>query len=90
MPTQSTLPRRITYIAEQLEKLGWNSADALDRAVLMYYVYVGYMQMVHVTPHLISDAARRRQLDLVFDAFAARELQTKSLIRKRPSHSRAC
>ena len=62
--------RRITYIAEQLETLGWNSADALDRAVVMYYVYVGYMQMAHVTPDLISDASRRRQLDLVFDAFA--------------------
>ncbi len=66
--------RRITYIAEQLEKLGWDSADALDCAVLMYYVYVGYLQMAHVTPQLISDGARRRHLELVFDVFAAGEL----------------
>jgi AcrR family transcriptional regulator len=79
--------RRITYIAEQLEKLGWDSADALDRAVLLYYVYVGYMQMAHVTPHLISDAARRRHVDLVFDAFATHESQAKPVVRNRPSDS---
>jgi AcrR family transcriptional regulator len=66
--------RRITYIAEQLEKLGWDSADALDRAVLMYYVYVGHLQMAHVTPQVINDGARRRHLELVFDVFAAGEL----------------
>jgi AcrR family transcriptional regulator len=69
--------RRITYIAEQLERLGWDSADALDRAVLMYYVYVGYLQMAHVTPQLISHDARRRHLELVFDAFAAGELPAR-------------
>jgi AcrR family transcriptional regulator len=66
--------RRITYIAEQLEKLGWNSAHALDRAVLMYYVYVGYLQMAHVTPDVINDGARQRHVDLVFDAFAGSEV----------------
>jgi AcrR family transcriptional regulator len=70
--------RRITYIAEQLEKLGWDSADALDRAVVMYYVYVGYLQMAHVTPQLISEDSRRRHLELVFDAFAAGELPARS------------
>ena len=73
--------RRITYIAEQLEKLGWDSADALDRAVLLYYVYVGYLQMAHVAPYLISDAARRRRVDLAFAAFAAREPQAQSVLR---------
>jgi AcrR family transcriptional regulator len=68
--------RRITYIAEQLEKLGWDSADALDRAVLMYYVYVGHLQMAHVTPQVINHGARRRHLELVFDVFAAGELPT--------------
>ena len=65
--------RRITYIAEQIEKLGWEPADALDRAAIMYYVYVGYMQMAHVTPRVISDSARQRHVDLVFDAFAVRK-----------------
>jgi AcrR family transcriptional regulator len=63
--------RRITYIAEQLEELGWGPADALDRAAIMYYVYVGYLQMAHVTPRMIGDGAHR-QVDLVFDAFATR------------------
>jgi AcrR family transcriptional regulator len=70
--------RRITYIAEQLEKLGWDSTDALDRAVVMYYVYVGYLQMAHVTPQLIDDGALRRHLELVFDAFATGELPARS------------
>jgi AcrR family transcriptional regulator len=70
--------RRITYIAAQLEKLGWDSADALDRAAVMYYVYVGYLQMAHVTPQLISEGSRRRHLELVFDAFAAGELPARS------------
>ena len=79
--------RRITYIAEQLEKLGWNEAEALDRAVVLYEVYVGYMQMAHVTPHLVSDAARRRQLDLVFNAFASGEPRAEHGARKRSSDS---
>jgi hypothetical protein len=39
--------------------------------VLMYYVYVGHMQMTHVAPDVISRDARRRQAELVFDALAA-------------------
>jgi AcrR family transcriptional regulator len=79
--------RRITYIAEQLEKLGWSATEALDRAVVLYDVYVGYMQMAHVTPHLVSDAARRRQLDLVFNAFASGEPRAKHGARNRSSDS---
>ena len=73
--------RRINYIAEQLEKLGWEPADALHRAVVMYYVYVGNMHMAHVTPHMISDDARRHYLELVFAALADSELQAKSAVR---------
>jgi len=79
--------RRITYLAEQLEKLGWDATEALDRAVVLYDIYVGYMQMAHVTPHLVSEAARRRQLDLVFNAFASGESQTKHGTRTRSSDS---
>jgi AcrR family transcriptional regulator len=75
--------RRITYIAEQLEKLGWDASEALDRAVVLYDVYVGYMQMAHVTPNLVTEAARRRQLDLVFNAFASDRPQAKHGKRKR-------
>jgi len=60
--------RRINYIAEQLKALGWGSRDALDRAVIVYYVYVGYLQMAHLAPQSISDDARRRHPKLVFDA----------------------
>jgi AcrR family transcriptional regulator len=64
--------RRITYIAGQLEKLGWDPDDALDRAVILYYVYVGYLQMAHVAPHLITGDAWQRHADLVFEALVAR------------------
>jgi len=81
--------RRIVYIAEQLEKLGWDSDDALDRAVVLYYVYVGYMQMAHVAPHVISDDGRRRHLELLFDALVAGEVPAQSIARVRAPSSRS-
>jgi len=79
--------RRITYMSQQLEALGWNSGDALDRAVLIYYVYVGYLQMTHVAPHVISGDARLRHVELVFDALAAGEPPATSVVGKHPSDS---
>ena len=46
--------RRIAYIAGQLEKLGRDPDEALDRAVVLYYVYIGYLQMAHVAPDVIK------------------------------------
>src|SRR5713226_1018542 len=46
--------RRINYMSAQLETLGWGSREALDRAVILYYVYVGYLQMTHLVPQAIS------------------------------------
>jgi AcrR family transcriptional regulator len=66
--------RRTAYIARQLESLGWGPEKALDRAVVMYYVYVGYLQMAHVAPDMTGGEARRRHVELVFDALAADEL----------------
>jgi len=63
--------RRITYISRQLEALGWDPARALERAVLMYYVYCGYLRMAHVAPQVLTEDARRRRVELVFDALAA-------------------
>jgi AcrR family transcriptional regulator len=63
--------RRITFMSQQLEALGWDRGQALDRAVLMYYVYVGHLQMTHVAPDVISREARQRQIELVFDALVA-------------------
>jgi AcrR family transcriptional regulator len=66
--------RRIAYISRQLQALGRSPADALDRAVLMYYVYVGQLQLTHVAPQMINGDARRRRVELVFDALAVGEL----------------
>ena len=65
--------RRIRYMAEQLEKLGWDPDGAFNRAILLYYVYVGYLQTAHVAPNMISDDARRRHLELMFDSLIATE-----------------
>ncbi len=59
--------RRLVWFRDQLEALGWDRREAEDRAVLACYVYVGNMQMAHVRPRLSTAAARRRQLDLIFD-----------------------
>lgn len=59
--------RRITYMAKQLEALGRGPQDAFDRALLIYYVYVGYIQLSQVAPRLVASEARRRQVDVAFD-----------------------
>ena len=63
--------RRIAYVSKQLEELGFDPVDAVDRAVLLYYVYIGYMQLGHVAPRLITADARRRPIDLIFDSVAS-------------------
>lgn len=64
--------RRIAYISEQLRQLGYDEEEAVDRAVLIYNVYVGYVQMAHLAPRLTTAAARRRQVEVVFEALVAR------------------
>jgi hypothetical protein len=47
--------------------------------MLMYYVYVGYLQMAHVAPEVIGgDARRRQQVELTFAALAAAELPNQA------------
>ncbi len=75
--------RRIAYIAGQLEGLGRDPDDALDRAVVLYYVYIGYLQMAHVAPDVISEDGQRRQLELVFNALVTGEAPPKSVRRMR-------
>lgn len=65
--------RRIKYIADQLENLGWDSKSALDRSVLLYYVYVGHLLMAHVTPQMLGGGTQHRQIAVVFDALVARD-----------------
>ena len=59
--------RRVLWFREQLEALGWDRQEAQDRAVLFCYVYVGNMQVALVRPGLSTAAARRRQVDLLFE-----------------------
>jgi AcrR family transcriptional regulator len=66
--------RRITYIAEQLEKLGCDHGDAQDRAVVLYYVYVGYLQMAHVAPDVAGEDARQRHVRLILGTLVAGRL----------------
>lgn len=64
--------RRTSYIAEQLEKLGWDQREAQDRAAILYYIYAGYLQTAHVAPELAGAGARRRYADLVIDTLVVR------------------
>jgi AcrR family transcriptional regulator len=64
--------RRIGYMAKQFAALGLSPREALDRAAVAYYVYVGYMQTAHVAPASISGAARKRQARLVAEQLLAR------------------
>ena len=66
--------RRITYIAEQLEKLGWDHGEAQDRAVILYYTYVGYLQMAHVAPEVVGDDTRQRHVHLILGTLVAGRL----------------
>ena len=63
--------RRLAYVSDQFEALGWNQDDARDRAVLLYYVYIGNMQLAHFAPELINADARQRLVKLVFDVLVA-------------------
>lgn len=65
--------RRITYIAEQLKKLGWDPDEALDRAILLAYIYVGHLQTAHVAPRVIGDDSRQRYVELIFDSLVAQQ-----------------
>jgi AcrR family transcriptional regulator len=65
--------RRITYMAQQLEALGWESVNALDRAVVLSFLYVGYLQIAHIAPNAANQDARRRHVELVFDSLIAGE-----------------
>jgi AcrR family transcriptional regulator len=65
--------RRITYIADQLAAMGWGTREAHDRAALLYYIYLGHLQMAQTEPPFITTDARRRQVEVAFDALVAGE-----------------
>jgi AcrR family transcriptional regulator len=63
--------RRIEYMAQQLQRLGWEQVEAVDRAVVLSYVYSGHLQMTHLTPNAVSGNTRRRHVELIFDSLVA-------------------
>jgi AcrR family transcriptional regulator len=65
---RQVVDRRVKYMARQLEALGWQPVPALDRALLLSYLYVGYLQMTQVTPSLTTKEARQRHAALAFDS----------------------
>lgn len=68
---QRVAERRVRYLADQLEALGWGPEEARDRALLIGYVYIGAMQMALVAPKLTDPKTRRRRVDLVFTTLVA-------------------
>ena len=68
---QRVSERRLQYLADQLEALGWEPEEARDRALVIGYVYVGGMQMALVAPKLTDPRTRRRRVDLVFNTLVA-------------------
>lgn len=63
--------RRIAYMSDQLEAMGWAPQEARDRAVLLAYLYVGHLQLAHIAPGVTRADARRRQVELVFESLIA-------------------
>jgi AcrR family transcriptional regulator len=65
---RQVVERRVKYMARQLEALGFTPVAALDRALLLSYLYFGYLQMAQVTPSLTTRDARQRHAALGFDS----------------------
>ncbi len=63
--------RRLDYMAAQLERLGWPADQSRERAILLYYLYVGSLQTRHVLARQADEAGRRHQVELVFDGLVA-------------------
>ena len=68
---QRVTQRRLRYLADQLEAVGWDPDEAHDRAILIGYVYVGSMQMSHAAPKLTDPSTRSRRVELVFNTLVA-------------------
>ena len=68
---QRVAERRIQYLTEQLEALGWEPDEARDRAILIAYIYIGAMQMTQAAPKLADPNTRHRRSDLTFNTLVA-------------------
>jgi AcrR family transcriptional regulator len=56
--------RRIDFVAELFQRLGFPRADATRRALLAYSTYLGYAQLVHATPQLLPQTQTTRRVYL--------------------------
>lgn len=60
--------RRLDYMSAQLQRVGWPTDQSRERAVLLYYLYVGSLQTRYVLPRQADDSVRRQQVELVFES----------------------
>ncbi len=74
--------RRVAYLCEQLEAMGWEPRAARDRALLLAYVYVGRLQISHIAPKDADAEARERQAGLLFDALVDRPGSPRAALEK--------
>jgi AcrR family transcriptional regulator len=65
--------RRIEFVAELFQRLGFPRAHAKRRALLAYSAYLGHAQLVHATPQALpsAQAAKRAYLDEVLVALTS-------------------
>jgi AcrR family transcriptional regulator len=65
--------RRIEFVAELFQRLGFPRAQAKRRALLAYSAYLGHAQLVHATPQALpsAQAAKRAYLDEVLVALTS-------------------
>jgi AcrR family transcriptional regulator len=65
--------RRIDFVAELFQRLGFPRGQAKRRALLAYSTYLGHAQLVHATPQALpsAQAAKRAYLDEVLVALTS-------------------
>jgi AcrR family transcriptional regulator len=63
--------RRIAYVTQELEGTGWDPASALDRAFLIYYLFVGRLLAKHTAPRVTGIDSRQRYAQLIFETIVA-------------------
>jgi len=63
--------RRIAYVAQELEGLGWDPTSALDRAFLIYYLFVGRLLAEHTAPRVKGMNSRQRYAQVIFETVVA-------------------
>jgi AcrR family transcriptional regulator len=65
--------RRVDFVAELFQRLGFSRAQAKRRALLAYSAYVGHAQLVHATPQLLprTQTAKRAYLSDILVALTS-------------------